>query len=401
MSPDLAEATVAEPPPRSTRRSAILPLIAFLCGLYLFLLALDGFKVSWRLFFSVDEATRFVTGNVGQMLEHPLVGFCLGILVTSLIQSSSATIAIIISFVAAHDAPVALCIPIILGANIGTTVTNTLVGLGHSFDRDEFRRVVPAALVDDIFKLMNISLFMVLELAFGVLTSLSKAVVSLFPDISPAERSDPLLPDFVGQLTEPIIGPWSDLGEGASPGLHVALVSGLVAFVLLLLGLRLMGDAMQRIFQSSTRAWIRRSLGHPVRGALVGFVSCWLLQSSSVTTSLMIPLVAKKVATLRNAYHVAIGASVGTTADAGQLLSYVKYGVPGLAAGVVHIAVNLVGAVLFMSIPVLRALPVTVARSIGSWLGDKRYAPLIFGALVLATFFGVPLAIFMIGRTVA
>ena len=153
----MSDALAADPP----RRNRVILALALVLGLYLFLLALDGFTASWRLLFSVDSANELVVGNVNRMLEQPLVGFFLGVLVTSLIQSSSATMVLIISYVAVQGAPIALCIPVILGANIGTTVTNTLVALGHSFAPEEFARVVPAALVDDIFKLINVIAFFV------------------------------------------------------------------------------------------------------------------------------------------------------------------------------------------------------------------------------------------------
>ena len=370
--------------------------LRFSAGLYLFLLALDGFKLSWRLLFSVDQATTLVLSNVTQMLDNPLLGFFLGILVTSLIQSSSATIAIIISFVAVQQAPVAVCIPMILGANIGTTVTNTLVGLGHAFQREEFRRIVPAALIDDVFKCFNVGLFFALELLFGVLTRLSEFVVTTFGQLSSKGSGQPLLPDFIDALTHPVMSVWSDAAAASEAGVLIPLVSMLVAFALLLAGLRFMGAAMQHLFSTRARSLIQTNLQNPLRGSLIGFACCWVLQSSSVTTSLMIPLVAQRVATLRNTYYVSIGAAVGTTADAGQILAYLKYGVAGLAAGIVHITVNVVGAVLFLSVPVLRELPVKTATAIGRQLEKTRYAPLVFGFAVLLLFYGLPLAMFLL-----
>ena len=366
---------------------------AFVLGLYLFLLALDGFTTSWRLLFSVEAARELVVENVNSMLDKPLLGFFLGLLITSLVQSSSATVVLIISYVATQNAPVSLCIPVILGANIGTTVTNTLVALGHSFSKEEFERVVPAALVDDLFKVLNVSGFFVLEVWFGFLTWVSDSTVAVLNRFIDGGGNDPLLPDFVGLLTDGPIAWWETLVGALGSGVLPAIISGGVAFVLLLTGLKLMGTALSHLFATGIKRQVRRSLKSPARGAAIGCVICWVLQSSSVTTSLMMPLVAHGIATLRHAYYFAVGAAVGTTIDSGQILAYLKYGTAGLVAGIVHITVNVIGASLFLFVPSLRDVPIHLAERLGRWLGSSRWAPIRFAVLVAAAFYVVPLVL--------
>lgn len=369
---------------------------AFVGGLYLFLLALDGFTASWRLLFSLDSANELVVGNVNRMLENPLVGFFLGLFITSLIQSSSATIAIIISYIVAQDAPVSLCIPVILGANIGTTVTNTLVALGHSFEPAEFRRVAPAAVVDDLFKLINVSLFFLLELAFGLLTRLSQYAAGVLGRLTEGHGGSVLLPDFIDFLTRAPVAWWLQQAGGLGDGWLQAMLSGGLSFVVLLTGLHLMGAALGRLFETGLKKRIQQNLGSPGRGAVLGFATCWVLQSSSVTTSLMMPLVAHGLASLRHAYHFALGAAVGTTADSSQIVAYLKYGAPGLAAGIVHIAVNLFGAAIFIFVPGIRNVPIALAERLGNWLGSSRWAPVRFSVAVALVFYVVPLLLITI-----
>ncbi len=81
--------------------------------------------------------------------ENPFMGLMVGILATTLVQSSSVTTATIVGFVAAPDNPLPVinAVPMIMGANIGTTVTNTVAALAHMGRKEEFRRAFAVHLV--------------------------------------------------------------------------------------------------------------------------------------------------------------------------------------------------------------------------------------------------------------
>ena len=76
---------------------------------------------------------------------NPIAALCIGILGTILVQSSSASTSIIVGLVATGKLGVDDAVPMAMGANIGTTVTNTLVSLGHIRQSSEFRRAFAAA----------------------------------------------------------------------------------------------------------------------------------------------------------------------------------------------------------------------------------------------------------------
>ena len=65
--------------------------------------------------------------------ENPFIGLMVGILATTLVQSSSVTTSMIVGLVAAPENPLPLAnaVPMVMGANIGTTATNTIVALAH------------------------------------------------------------------------------------------------------------------------------------------------------------------------------------------------------------------------------------------------------------------------------
>src|SRR5699024_11153812 len=100
--------------------------------------------------------------------SNPIVGLMIGVVATALIQSSTTTTSITVGLVAG-GLPLEIAVPIILGANIGTTLTNTLVSFGMVRDREQFQRGFAAATVHDMFNLLAVVIFLPLEMMFGLL----------------------------------------------------------------------------------------------------------------------------------------------------------------------------------------------------------------------------------------
>lgn len=97
-----------------------------------------------------------------EFASHPVAGLMIGLVATALIQSSSTVTSIIVGLVAG-GLPVQIAIPMVMGANIGTTVTNTLVSLGHLRCKEEFKRAFASATVHDFFNLLAVLIFLPLE----------------------------------------------------------------------------------------------------------------------------------------------------------------------------------------------------------------------------------------------
>ena len=143
------------------RNKTLFQVLALLGVLVLFFVSLelmgDSFKLMGRGF---AETLLRTTSN-------PFVGLFIGILATSLVQSSSTTTALTVGMVAGGGLTVAGAIPIMMGANIGTSVTNTIVSLGHITRKDEFRRAMAGATVHDFFNLLTVAIALPLELTTG------------------------------------------------------------------------------------------------------------------------------------------------------------------------------------------------------------------------------------------
>ena len=83
-----------------------------------------------------------------EFASHPVAGLMIGLVATALIQSSSTVTSIIVGLVAG-GLPIETAIPMVMGANIGTTVTNTIVSLGHIRNKEEFKRAFASATIHD------------------------------------------------------------------------------------------------------------------------------------------------------------------------------------------------------------------------------------------------------------
>jgi len=101
--------------------------------LYLFLVSIGLMGAAFKGF------GKGFAENLIRTTSNPFVGLFVGILATSVVQSSSTTTSIVVGMVGSGVITVGSGVYIVMGANIGTTVTNTLVSLGHFTRRDEFR----------------------------------------------------------------------------------------------------------------------------------------------------------------------------------------------------------------------------------------------------------------------
>ncbi|XP_021549229.1 sodium-dependent phosphate transport protein 2C-like, partial [Neomonachus schauinslandi] len=177
-------------------------LIGFLkaCGLlgnlYLFICSLDILSSAFQLLSSK------VTGDIFKdnvVLSNPVAGLVIGVLVTVLVQSSSTSSSIVVSMVASKLLTVQACVPIIMGVNVGTSITSTLVSMAQSGDRDEFRRAFGSSAVHGIFNWLTVLILLPLESATALLERLSALALGS-GNLQPGGQA----PDILKVLTKPL-----------------------------------------------------------------------------------------------------------------------------------------------------------------------------------------------------
>ena len=323
---------------------------------------------------------------------NPFVGLFVGILATSLVQSSSTVTSLVVGLVAAGGLTVPGAIPIVLGANVGTSVTNTIVSLGHIVRKDEFGRAMGAATVHDFFNLLAVAIFFPLELTTGFLSNSAQGMANLMSDAGGTELLNSL-----EVVTAPIVGFLIDfLGSNGV----IVLVFGLV---LLFLSLRSLVSLMRALLFGRSERLISKNLFGPAPVALLfGTLVTIMVQSSSITTSITVPLVGAGIVTVARIFPFVLGANLGTTITA--LLAALVFAGNGSAQGMfalevalVHLLFNCCGVLLFLPFKQLRQVPIRMAEWLGTLVVRNRgYA---FGYIALV-FFVLPLVIILVTRNI-
>lgn len=158
-------ASTAESLTASTSLLGLVLRLLFLIGLlYLFMLSITMMGSAFKLM------GKGVAESILQTTSNPLVGLVIGILATSVIQSSSTTTSLVVGLVGTAALSFENAVPIIMGANIGTTVTNTIVSLAHISRGDEFKRAFAGSCVHDFFNICSVIVLLPIEMMFGIIS---------------------------------------------------------------------------------------------------------------------------------------------------------------------------------------------------------------------------------------
>jgi sodium-dependent phosphate cotransporter len=293
-------------------------------------------------------------------VANPFASLAVGILATVLVQSSSTTTSMIVALVGSGEIPVENAVPMIMGANIGTTVTNTLVSIGHVRQSAQFRRAFAAATVHDFFNLMCVILLLPIELMTGFLSKSAIYLTDLLYGIGGGEFKSPIKAG-VKAAYKQILHGLETLGlEGTPLALTVLALGVGITFLCLIY----ITKNMRSLIVGPLEQALNRSLGRSgLIGIVVGVAVTVAVQSSSITTSLLVPLCAAGILSLENAFPIMLGANIGTTVTA-LLASTVAESSAGLTIALVHALFNLLGTVLFYPIARVRRIPIRMARNL-------------------------------------
>ncbi|XP_018555030.1 sodium-dependent phosphate transport protein 2A isoform X2 [Lates calcarifer] len=414
-----------------------IPLLFIL--LFLFVCSLDTLSSAFQL------AGGKVAGDIFQdnaVLSNPVAGLVVGILVTVLVQSSSTSTSIVVSLVASGLLEVRLAVPIIMGSNIGTSVTNTIVAMMQAAERTEFQRAFAGATIHDCFNWLSVLVLLPLEVVSGLMTHLSHLLVTSFR-LQPGEDAPELLKVITEPVTKLIIqldkcvitgiamgnedmrnrslvkewcqtdlvmstdnvstencGPSHNLSQPSvkcrhlfvsaplsdlTVGLILLAASLAVLCTCLLLLVKLLNSLLKGQVAKVIHKVINTDLPYPfawLAGYMAMFVGAgvtFVVQSSSVFTSAMTPLVGIGVISLERAYPLTLGSNIGTTATA--LLAALASPGNKLAAAIqislCHLFFNVFGILLWYPLPFMR-LPIRMARVLGERTAKYRWFAVLY-----------------------
>lgn len=391
---------------------------------------------------------------------NPVAALVIGELATALVQSSSTTTSIVVSLVGSDSMNINTGIYMVMGANIGTSVTNTIVSMGQMADGIQLERAFAGATVHDLFNFLTVAVLFPLELITGYLrrftsvmlpdsvdkgekwTGPIKKIVSpvagrvlkanknVLKDISigKVENCEAYYPVFCVGGIEDYKSCAGKCGDGQEKGVDcgrvglitcdknygcpaffqngatkqddsisggVCLVLSLVCLLLCLMGFV---NVLQRgLMGMSTRVIYKATNVPGIVAIAIGAAVTVLIQSSSITTSVLTPLVGLGVVQLEQMLPLTLGANVGTTVT-GLLASMVSDSVSALQVALCHLFFNVSGIIIWYPVPFMRKVPLNAARELGKWTRRSKLIPPIYIFLV---FFTCPLLLLGINELFA
>jgi len=441
--------------------STFFKMVALLTLLYLFICSLGFLGDAFRLLGGKAAGQAFTSHAI---LSNPVAGFMIGLLGTVLLQSSSTTTSIVVAMVASGILPVRPAIPIVMGANMGTSVTNTIVAMGQIADRNQFRRAFAGATVHDMFNMLSVVILLPIELVTGYLYKISHKIVVTM-NLKAGDKS--YKKELLKKLTKPFTNLFVQLDKkvilaisqgdpeamdksllkmhcgpvttvmslqnvtsingtvtlqnvtslvGSNPcryllkdtGLNDSTVGAImlvIAMVMLCACLIFIVKTLNSLLRGQIAVIIRKSFNSDFPkpfGFLTGYFAIMvgalltiLVQSSSIFTSTLTPLVGMGMVSIERIYPLTLGANIGTTgtsilaalASSSDKLQF------ALQISLCHLFFNISGILLWYPIPALRRVPIKAACFLGNTTARYRWFAI---AYLVVCFFLLPATLFLL-----
>ena len=334
------------------------------------------------------------TDQLFQSVSSPFAGLLVGVLATVLVQSSSVTTATIVGLVGSGFLSLTYAIPMIMGANVGTTVTNTFVSFGHVKREQEFKRAFAASTMHDFFNLIAVLVLFPLELATGFLRKLavSSTDIIIATGFTASNPNSPIkaaikwgsnsILDLLSKIS------FIENLHEQSYRIYAAILITL-AIIFIFLSLKNIVSNMKSLMLNKIEFGLDKALarGGGVFAIIIGILITFAVQSSSITTSMLVPIVGSGILTIQNAFPITLGANIGTTITA-VLASFAVDRPEGLTIALVHVFFNLTSVAVLYPLKPLRNLPVKLAMTLSSVISKRRYMAIVY---VLVTFVLLPL----------
>lgn len=361
-----------------------LRLILSLLFLYLFLVGVKALEKG------IGALGSDFVDQVFSNVSTPVAGLAAGILATVLVQSSSVTTATIVGLVGSGVLGVEAAVPMVMGANIGTTVTNTLASLGHLRQGAYFQRAFAAATMHDFFNILAVLVLLPLEVTTGLIHRVAEWASGVFEGNLPDVNSSSPIKDAISAPVEWLADLIDRVGWDSVEG-PILLGLGIVfIFAALYMITRQMKAVMSGRMENAINTVLSRGAG--IAAMVVGTLMTVAVQSSSITTSILVPLVAAGVLTISNAFPVTLGANLGTTITA-VLASVAADSPDALTIALAHVTFNLLAILIWYPLPFLRQVPLWLAeRAATLAIGRKS----LVAVYLIGLFFVLPLAILVI-----
>jgi solute carrier family 34 (sodium-dependent phosphate cotransporter) len=342
--------------------------IKALIALYFFFVAISLIGSGFNLL-GGNFAFELITAT-----KNPFIALFIGLVVTSIFQSSSVTTSIIVGMVASGVLPFSSGIPMIMGANIGTSVTNIIVSLCHAHNKKEFSLAFKGAITHDFFNVCSVIVLLPLEIFTGIIEKTTLFFSNLFYGLGGIQFISPL---------KIIVFPTSNFFESVFEFNPIILI--IFSIILLFFSLILITKNLKKFLEENSNFNLDKNVFKKESHAFtIGMFFTAFIQSSSIATSLAIPLIATKTLSIKKAYPYFLGANLGTTITA--FLAALAIATPiAVSVSLAHFLFNLIGILIFYP---LKIIPITLAEITSNIVSKSRKNALIF---LITIFYGIPL----------
>lgn len=369
-------------------------------SIFCFISSLEGVKHGFKLIFAEWQASilEMITGN-----SAAVTGLALGMLSTALVQSSSAVVAatmVSMSGMVASglplDAAITFGVPMVLGANIGTTVTNTIVAFGieRGMTMREFKDTIPGVIVDDVYEGLTIALFFMLELTTGLISKIVLRLGDFYTNVLKMETFFSAFEDTIIDILieDPLIKPMKAIAVNTLGTLGGGIFMFIFWFGVIIVSMGGITKGLEKLIETGWEDKVKAAFESPAKSFATGFTITFIVGSSSIGSSLVIPFLATKVVNLKTAYPYLVGCNLATAVDMSQIYGYIAGGTVGMILGSAHVLLNLMALTLWFISP-LRFVPVAVAEWLGQKLTENENAVYALFAWVIVVFFVIPVII--------
>ncbi len=349
---------------RSTIQKILLLL--FLLFIFFYSIILLGSALK---FFGSDFAEMIISTT-----ENPVIGLFIGILATSVVQSSSTTTSVVVALAAGNILSLHNAIPIIMGANIGTSVTNTMISISYITKRIEFQRAASSAVLHDIFNFLSVLVLFPVQYYTDFLGKSSIFVARIFEGSGGLKFSSPI---------KTLVDPFVKLTITATGSSGILMV--IIAFLCMFFVLRYISKIIKSLTVHRVEVFFDNYIFRTYfLSLLLGTVVTALVQSSSISTSLIIPLAGAGILTLQQIYPYTLGANTGTTVTA-LLASFSTGNIVAVQIAFSHLLFNIFGITIFTA---LRKIPIWLASKFSILIGKYRIILILY---VIVLFFIIPI----------
>ena len=273
---------------------SIFDVLTLLCGLSLFLYGMEVMGDALK-----KSAGSSLKTILGKMTSNPVKGFLLGLGVTAVIQSSSATTVMVVGFVNSGTMTLLQAVGVIMGANVGTAVTSWLTGLSGLGSGGA------AAL--SIIKWLKPDSWMPILAVIGI---------CLIMFVKRGRKKD------IGSI--------------------------LLGFAVLMVGMDMMSGAVGGLAQDEGFRNILIMFENPILGILAGTILTAIVQSSSASVGILQSLTVTGAITYGAAIPIVMGQNIGTCVTA--LISSISATRNGKRAALVHLFFNIIGVIVVLSL---------------------------------------------------